>query len=104
MARRSRSDTSGDSADGDPRRELGYAKPGTTARRPNEIGRWAKQTAANLEPRPPTRADLAEQRVMWREDLIERAAIFEFLGGYPRKDAERMAKELVGNVPLRYVE
>lgn len=101
---RSRRDSSGDSADGDARRDLGYAKPGTTAHRPSELGQWAKSIHKELEEtaRPPTKAELAERRLMRREDMIERAAIFEFLGGYPRKQAEAMAKEIVGSEPLRY--
>ncbi|SRR5258705_2220619 len=105
MPRRKAPDTIGESAEGDPRRDLGYAKPGTHARKPTEIGRWASETVDALEDqtRPPTKAELALQRTMWREDLIERAAIFEYLAGVPRKDAERMAKEAVGKLPIRYV-
>lgn len=105
MPRRKRdTGSSSDSADGDPRRDLGYAKPGTPARRPTELGRWAKEANAELEKqaRPPTKAEIALRKAMIREDMIERAAIFEYLGGVPRADAERMAKELV--YPLRYVE
>jgi len=32
----------------------------------------------------------------WREELGERAAIFEYLGGYARNIAEDMARDLVG--------
>ena len=91
-------DPSSDSADV-PRRDVGdYRAPAArTGRQQRELGSWAKGVSDSLtEPTPAQKA--AREREL-RELYTERAAIFEYLGGYPRAHAEQLARELVYGAP-----
>jgi hypothetical protein len=77
------------------RDDVGDFGPAPTTRKQREMGEWAKQTRQQLETRPPTAAERAAKERELREDFTERAAIFEYLGGMPRADAELAARKIV---------
>lgn len=90
------------STDDPPRRDVADYRepPQRTGRQQRELGSWARDVADSLKEPTPAERRAEQQRAAARareldEDYRERAAIFEYLCGFPRDRAEQMARDLV---------